>query len=157
MNKCEGEYFHHYFIGDGVRREHSLYLHPVNAGFQIDHAARTVRGGPCDCTWELSSTLPDDSNCTRTAELRLWEGKRTDTGQIAGHAVVSYRSVDEDDAVTELSLAPGLGCQVMREVRTWPGTFGIPGAKWQYQVTSYKSGEPDPSLFRLPAGYTLKK
>jgi hypothetical protein len=56
---------------------------------------------------------------------------------------VRYRAVDEKGTETELSLAPSLACEVMEEVHTWPGTLGIPGAKWQYRVTSYKPGEPD--------------
>lgn len=68
-----------------------------------------------------------------------------------------YRAVDENGTETELSLAPGLACEVMEEVHTWPGTLGIPGAKWQYRVTSYKSGEPDRNIFRLPVGYVVQQ
>lgn len=157
MNRCEHEIFHHYFIGNGGGREHSLYLHSENAGFHIDDTARTVRGGPCSCTWEPLSALPGDSDCRRTAEARLDKGKRIGMGRIAGHSVVRYQAFDEKGTETDLSLAPGLSCEVMEEVHTWPGTLGIPAAKWQYHVTSYKPGEPDRSILRLPVGYIIQQ
>ncbi|MBC8165858.1 MAG: hypothetical protein H7Y20_08305 [Bryobacteraceae bacterium] len=56
-----------------------------------------------------------------------------------------------------MSLAPGLACEVMEEIHTSPGTLGIPGAKWHYRVTSYKPGEPDQNMFRLPVGYIVQQ
>lgn len=155
MNRCEDQFFEHYFIPKGEYKMQSLYLRSENAGFQIDHTARTVVGGPCGCTWEPIRALPDDSTCSRTAEFRLGQSKHAGSGRIAGQAVVSYQGVDEDGIFTEVSLAPALACEVMEVIRTWPGTLGIPGAKWHYLVTSYKPGEPDPTLFRPPAGYIV--
>jgi hypothetical protein len=157
MNRCEYELFHHYFFPDGRGMDRNLYLRSENAGFHIDDTTRMVRGGPCSCTWKPVSALADDNKCRRTAEARLSEGKSIGTGQIAGYEVVQYRAVDEKGAETRLSLAPGLACEVMEEIHTSPGTLGIPGAKWQYRVTSYKPGEPDRNAFRLPVGYTVQQ
>jgi hypothetical protein len=101
--------------------------------------------------------LEDNNECRRTAAVRLPKGKRIGTGEIAGHGVIRYGAVDEKGTVTKLSMAPGLACEVMEEVHTWPGTLGIPSAKWQYRVTSYKPGEPGRKLFRLPSGYTFQQ
>jgi hypothetical protein len=153
MNLCEHESFRHYLVPNGRGTIHTLYLRADNAAFEIDDAARSVRGGKCDCGWEPVRAFADDHECSRTAEARLWEGKRIGTGKIAGHSVVRYQSVDDEGVETELSLAPGLACEVMEEVRTWPGTFGIPGAKWHFLVTDYKPGEPERSIFRPPLDY----
>ena len=88
--------------------------------------------------------------------LVIAEGKRVGTGRIAGTPVVRYRRVDEDGEVTELALAPALGCELMEEEHTWKGTWGIPGAKWHYVVTSYTAGEPDFQVFQIPLGYSLQ-
>jgi len=157
MNRCEQELFHHYFIPNGHRTEHGLYLRSANSAFQIDHSTRTAHGGTCHCAWEPPVAPADDGECRRTAAVHLWEGKRTGTGYVSGHRVVRYRSVDWQGMQIELSLAPGLGCEVMEEVHTSPGTLGIPGAKWRYRVSSYKPGEPDSSVFRLPAGYSVQQ
>ena len=157
MNRCENELFHHYFVSTRRGTEHSLYLHAANAGFYIDDATRIARGGSCTCTWEPLRALADDNECNRSAEARLSGGKRIGVGQITGHDVVRYRAVDEKGMETALSLAPGLACEVMEEVHTWPGTLGIPGAKWQYRVTSYTPGAPDGSMFRLPVGYVVRR
>lgn len=100
--------------------------------------------------------VDDDRECRKTVEERLHAGKRIRNDRIAGVDVVRYLAVDDYEEI-QLSLAPSLGCEVMEHVRTYPGTLGIPGARWRYRVTSYKSGEPDPGLFRLPAGYSVQK
>lgn len=133
-----------------------MYNRSDHAGFDIDDARRTARGGPCRCTWEPSSAAPDDDKCTRTAKARLGNSKPAGTGRVAGFDTVQYRSIDEGGTEDELSLAPALACEVMEEVHTWPGTFGIPGAKWRYTVNSYQAGEPDPKLFRVPDGYKVE-
>ena len=154
-NRCESQYFRHFFWPDGSQSFRSLYLRPENAGFQLDDNTHIARGGPCDCTWEPRKALADDSECTRTAGRRLPGGKRMGVAQIAGHTVVRYRAVHEE-GVTQLSFAPGLACELMESIETALGTLGIPSAKSHYQVTSYKAGEPDRSLFQLPAGYIVQ-
>jgi hypothetical protein len=156
MNRCEREYFRHYFIPTGHESERTVYLRPENKGFQIDDGAHKARGGDCRCTWEPFRLLADVGECSQTAEARLTTSTRVGTGRMAGHAVVRYRAVDQKDTETELSLAPDLGCEVIEEEHTWPGTFGIPGARWRYRVTSYTPGEPDRSIFQLPVGYTVE-
>lgn len=156
MNRCEDESFRNYFLSDGRSASRSLYLRAENAAFLIDEATRTVHGGPCSCTWTPLRALPDDGECRRAAAARLSQGKRIGTGRIAGYGVVHYRAVDEEGVETRLSLAPGLACEVMEQIHTWPGTLGIPGAKWHYQVTFIRPGEPDARLFRLPAGYVVQ-
>jgi hypothetical protein len=157
MNRCEAEYFRHYFIPRGHSTIRTLYLCRENAGFVIDDATRTVRGGTCRCTWEPFRAYDDDYQCARTAEARLPGSKFAGSGKIAGHSVLRYRLVDEQETEREVAFAPTAGCEVMEEVQTWKGTLGIPGAKWHYIVTSYTSGEPDPTVFQIPAGYTLRE
>lgn len=154
MNRCEYDSFRYYFVPAGRGTAHTLYLRPENTGFTIDDARHSVKGGPCSCTWPFARALPDDDQCTRTAAVQLGERAPIGTGQVAGYHVIRYRAVAESGITIELSLAPALNCEVMDEVETWPGTLGVPGAKWHYRVTSYKPGEPDRTLFRLPAGYT---
>jgi hypothetical protein len=156
MNRCEGEYLRHYFIPRGHTTMRTLYLRREKAGFSIDDANRTIRGGPCACTWEPIRAYDDDHQCARTAEARLPGSKFAGNGQIAGHSVLRFRLVDEEQTERELALAPTAGCEVMEEIDTWKGTLGIPGAKWHYIVTSYTSGEPNPSEFQIPAGYALR-
>lgn len=156
-NRCQSEVFKHYFILDRRLSFDNLYLRSTNSAFSIDHPARAIDGGPCTCTWQpLKALLSDGGDCQRTAEARLPGAEYNGTGQVSGHPVVHYRVVETDGSTTDLSLAPGLACEVMEEVSTLPGTLGIPGAKWHYRVTSYKSGEPDASLFQLPAGHTIQ-
>lgn len=81
---------------------------------------------------------------------QLGKGQRIGTGQIAGQSVVRYQAVDGKGTEIDLSLAPGLACEVMEEVHTVAGVLGIPSAQWQYHVRSFKPGEPDRSIFRLP-------
>ena len=76
MNRCEHESFRYYFLRGGQGMLRTLYLRPGNAAFQIDDAARTVHGGPCSCTWEPLTALPDDHECSQTAAARLPDGKR---------------------------------------------------------------------------------
>jgi hypothetical protein len=156
-NRCELEYFHHYFVPDGHWTIRTLYLRSENALFHIEDATRSVRGGPCSCTWQPMSVLADDSECSKTAQARLSGGKRLSNGRIASIDVVRYHAVDETGEKTELSLAPQLACEVMEEMHTQPGTLGIPGAKRQYCVISYKAGEPDSGFFRMPVGYIVQQ
>ena len=108
MNRCEHELFHHYCVPKGRGTEHNLYLRSSNEGFEIDDTARTARGGSCACTWEPFRALADDNECRRTAGARRREGKRIGTGQIAGHAVLRYGSVDETGKGRGVGLPPGL-------------------------------------------------
>jgi hypothetical protein len=156
MNQCGFEYFHHYFIRYSEGQIRSLYSRSDHSGFYIDDTNRTARGGRCNCTWTPMRAMPDDSECTRTAQVRLPNSKLTGTGQIAGHGTVQYSLIDTEGKQTDLSFAPALACEVMEEIVTFPGTLIIPGAKSRYRVTSYKTGEPDRSRFRVPSGYKIK-
>lgn len=157
-NRCEQESFKNYFVPSGDVSMHTIYLRSQNVGYAIEDTARVVHGGSCGCTSKVPRVVSDDdAACRRNAEVRLPRGQRVGDGQIAGHAVVRYRADTEDGAVTELSLAPALGCEAMEEVRTWPGTLGIPGARWRYRVTDYKPGEPAPSLFQMPGGCAVRR
>lgn len=155
-SRCESEFFRNYFLPDGRYSMNTLYLRSDNAAFRIEDSTRTIRGGPCRCTWEIRTMVDDDRECRKTAEEHLRGGTRIRNARIAGVDAVRYFAVVEDEEV-QLSLAPSLRCEVMEYVHAYPGTLGIPGARWRYRVMSYKSGEPDPGLFRLPSGYSVQK
>src|SRR6266850_6631667 len=156
MNRCEADSFRHYFIPTEHATYHSVYLRSDHVGFALDDTTRTAYGGGCRCTWEPFRMMADDEECSRTAEAREPEAKNIGEGKIAGHRVVRYRFVDEQGTEVRMSLAPGLGCEVMEEVRLFKGTLGIPGAKWRYSVTAYKAGEPERNIFLVPPGYIVK-
>jgi hypothetical protein len=157
MNRCETESFRHFFIPEEHSSEHAIYLRPQNSAYRIDDESRSVRGGPCGCTWETFQLDVADPDCMRTAQARLSDSHRVGSGSVAGKPVIRYRAEDARGTVRELSLAPDLACEVMEEVHWWKGTLGIPAAKWGYVVTNYRPGEPDRRLFQLPAGYDLRK
>jgi hypothetical protein len=56
----------------------------------------------------------------------------------------------------QLGFSPELGCEVMEEISERYWIFGIPNSRWRFRVTSYQSGEPDPAVFELPAGYRIQ-
>ncbi|HME07414.1 MAG TPA: hypothetical protein VKG25_10200, partial [Bryobacteraceae bacterium] len=108
-------------------------------------------------TASLRSALMVWRQHLQTDEL-LPGGKYVGSDRIAGRFIVQYQKLDDDDGVVhELALAPALGCEVMEELKRWPGTLGIPGAEWRYRVTSYQAGEPDGNLFQVPAGYAIEQ
>ncbi len=156
-NKWDFELFHHYLIRYGGGSEHTLYVQPTHTGYSIDDGGRIVDGGSCGCTWETAQLKSDDSSCSQTAAERLPGGDRIGSGRIAGALVTQYRRVDDRGTVSLLSLAPEFRCDVMEEIKRWKGTLGIPGAQWRFRVTSYKPGEPDKSVFELPAQYRVEQ
>ena len=157
-NQCNSELFHHYFVPYDSGSLHTIYQGPLHSGYSIDDEHRTARGGECSCWWELVRQKADDSTCCQTADELLPGGKYVGSDRIAGRFLVQYQKQDDDDGVVhELALAPELGCEVMEQLQRWPGTLGIPGAEWRYRVTSYQAGEPDGSLFQVPAGYAIEQ
>lgn len=156
MNSREHAVFHHYFIPSGSAKVRAIYTASDHAAFWIDDSTRTARGGPCSCTWQPFRTFPDDRKCSRTAQARLDRAQEAGSRKVAGYEAVQYRGVSDGGEEIELSLAPTLGCEVMELVRTWPGTLGIPGARWRYRITSYRSAQPDPKLFQVPPGYSVR-
>ena len=153
-NRVEQESFHHFFVPAGKRWVYrSLYLRTEGVGYQIDEVERTVSGGPCGCTWTPDRLKADDGGCSGAA-ARYGMTERIGFGRVIGYEVARYR---RRDGYSEVSFATGLGCQVMEQVETTPGTFGIPGSKWHYRVTGYTAGEPDAAKYRLPAGYRLQR
>jgi hypothetical protein len=157
MNRCEHDSFRHYFIHTGHGVYHTLYLPSDSIGFFLDDAARIAHEDRCKCTWESFRTIADDEECSRTAVARMPGAKKIGEAQEAGYSVVRYRAVDRQGREIQISLAPSLDCELMEEVRTSPGTLGIPGAKWRYYVTAYKAGEPDRNIFLVPPGYAVKR
>jgi hypothetical protein len=155
-NKCESRSFHHYAIPDGNYLIDTLYLRLPNRIYVIEQEKQKAIGQTCGCEWKQPEEMPRGSNCADVAQTL---GARTlaGFGSIAGQKVVRYRDVDDDESVVELALAMDSGCEVMEETRTYPGTLAIPGARWQYIVTSFKSGEPEPEHFHIPAGYKIEE
>ena len=155
-NKWDFELFHHYLIRYGGGSGHTLYEQLTQSGYSIDDKGRIARGGACACSWETPQLKSDDSSCSQTAAERLPGGERIGSGRIADALVMQYRRVDDGGTVSLLSLALGFRCDVMEEIKRWKGTLGIPGAQWRYRVTAYKLGEPDKSVFELPAEYKIE-
>lgn len=156
-NLCESRSFRHYLIPDGQLRLHTLYLRPPNMGWQLNDDDRIARGGECACTWTSSRLSRTDPDCTDTAQELMEAPKRAGTGQIAGQRIIRYREVDDQGTDVEAAFAPDRDCELMEKSYTYRGTLGIPGGRWRYLITLYKMGEPDPHLFRLPAGYISQK
>ncbi len=153
-NRVEQESFRHFFVPTGRRWVfRSLYLRTEGLGYQIDEEERTASGGQCGCTWDDDRAEADDGRCSKTA-TRYGMTERVGYGRVAGYEVARYR---RSDGFSEIAFATGLGCQVMEQVETTPGTLGIPGSKWHYRVTGYTAGEPDAARFRLPEGYRVKR
>ena len=155
MNRCDYEALSHYLIPNGRHRYHTIYLRPLHRAYEIDDANHLANGGDCDCTWKTETLKQTDPECTGAAQAVLITPKRLGTEQMAGHRVVRYREDDDDGNSLEVAMAPSAGCEVFEEVRTSRGTFGIPGARRRYRVTSYAAGEPDARLFRIPEGYSV--
>lgn len=153
-NRVEQQLFRHFFVPAGERWVfRSLFLRSEGVGYRIDEEERTVSGGPCGCTWTPDRVEADDGRCSRAA-ARYGMTERVGYGRVLGYEVARYR---RRDGFSEVSFATGLGCQVMEQVETTPGAFGIPGSKWHYRVTGYTAGEPDAAMFRLPAGYRVQR
>ena len=156
MGKFDAEWFHYYLIRYSGRAYHTLYVLPIHSGYSIDDKNRIAYGGECACSWDAERQKPDDSNCSQSAAIRLPGGKRVGSSRIAGALVVQYRHVNDKGTIRQLSLAPEHGCEVMEDLQRSKGTLGIPSALRRYRVTSYRPGEPDKSLFVLPAGYRVE-
>jgi hypothetical protein len=81
------------------------------------------------------------------------------TGRVAGYDVLRYlisTPLDNHPFDREISMAPGLSCEVMDVVHTSPGWLGVTKRKIHYRVTHHEIGEPEPTLLQLPLGYTVK-
>ena len=52
--------------------------------------------------------------------------------------------------------APALGCYPLKKVNT-KYRNGVAGAHSVFEVTSVTMGQPDPSLFEIPPGYTIQQ
>ena len=157
VNRVELTSYRLWFLPHPEGWIHSLYLQPENAGYTIDDSARTIRGGPCHCFWPLARLHLVDPGCKATIAELLPEARQTGAGRVAGQDVLRFQASGENGSITEIALAPGLGCQVLEYDTRWPGTWGIPGTGQHWVVTGYASGEPDPKLFHLPTGYHLRR
>lgn len=155
-NFLESESFRHFLISNGRTRQRTLYLRARNEGYQIDEEQRTALGGECACTWSLDEAKRADSSCAQLAYRLLESPTRSGDGEIAGQRIVRYRSTDERGTLRELALAPDAVCEVMEWITTYPGSMGLPGGRHHYFVTSYTPGEPDPRVFQIPAGFSIK-
>lgn len=143
-------------IPDGNYLIDTLYLRLPNRVYVIEQEKQKAIGQTCGCEWKQSKEMPRGSNCADVAQTL---GSRTPAGfgSIAGQRVARYRDVDDDESVVELALAMDSDCEVMEATRTYPGTLAIPGARSQYIVTSFKSGEPEPGHFQIPTGYKIEE
>lgn len=148
VNACEYEAFRNFFFRQERRSDRTVYLRKSNAAFEVDERSRRTREVPCTCTWTPMTAIDDDSSCSRTAAIRLPGASRAGKGSIAGHEVVRYLRRHGTGETVSLSLAPGLACEVMEEVRTSYGRLRLPAARWHYKVEGYRSGEPNIEEFR---------
>lgn len=88
-NQCSIDIYHHYLFPYEHLRARTLYLRPANSGYEIDDEHRTVRGGPCACSWQPDRQIPDDSSCSRTASALLPHSERIGSDAVAGQPVIS--------------------------------------------------------------------
>jgi hypothetical protein len=72
-------------------------------------------------------------------------------GSILGVDVEMVTFANRDGSSYELYLAPSLGCQGMRAVMRRNGQ-----SLESRSIESLKIGDPDPALFEIPAGYSVK-
>lgn len=148
--------YRHYLLPVERGTGNSVYLRREHAGYVIDHQSRSISGGLCGCNWTPNRAYLDDHDCSHTAKEWFPESEQLGKGQVSGFTVIHYRRTGASNEVEDVAFAPSLGCEVMEQDTRWPGTWGIPGARWHYRVTSYQAGEPDPKLFELPRDYRTK-
>jgi hypothetical protein len=120
----------------------------------IDHKDKVyseragVRGGlPI---WE-----PEDADCTKLAlRFELSNLKRV-LGEtvIAGIRSIQFTGIRSKTERVSVWLAPSLGCTQMRVVSSGYNSFGLPTSHSRLEVVSARIGEPDITLFQVPAGY----
>jgi hypothetical protein len=158
MNRCERRDFHHYLVPSERRNFHNVYRKGPNEVYRIDHGKHLALRESCRCSWQITG-LPaeDDAQCSRTAAAFLPSGNFKGNDSVAGQPVAVYSKSDDEEPSYQMAFAPGLHCEVMERIETWKGTFGIPGAQSSYRITSFKPGEPDRSLFDIPAGYRIEQ
>jgi hypothetical protein len=120
----------------------------------IDHTAKEysergdVRGG-------LPVWNPDDADCAKLAlAFDLSDLKRV-TGEtvIAGIRSIQYTGMRSKTKRESVWLAPSLGCTQMRLVTADQNSIGLPTSHSWFEVIAAKIGEPDMTLFKVPAGY----
>jgi hypothetical protein len=147
LNRLEGSSYRFHFLPDrGGGRIDLLYAASEGAYYTKWFGSDEVQRSECHCTWERLKPDPG-ADCKVMAQHWLGlEVQRAGTGKVAGQNVVRWRVADQE----EIGLAAERGCEVMEKVSTSYGRFGIPAARYRFLVTSYRPGEPDPALFRVP-------
>jgi len=126
-----------------------LYIAGEDTTYVIESGSKTVHEAVCACAWEKRDA-DRTPTCSATAKRILGRtAVRSGLSWRAGQRVIRWRVLDGDES-EEVELAPGAGCEVMEQVKTWYGRFRLPSSRWRFAVTSYTPGEPDPALFRVP-------
>ena len=132
----------------------------------VDLNAQTGKNVRDDrATVTVSQIHPETARQMRAAWTQCASGQYADKDTIVGFDVVRIRK-DFPRAVTPSGdtrymsfdewQAPALGCYALRKVDTWY-TNGVAGPKSVFEVTSVTMGQPDPSLFEVPPGYTIEQ
>lgn len=159
-NDCEYRGFRHFLIPEEKPyRERHLYLRIPHQLWSENKNTGEIHGGNCECSWTIQQNLTPqfaDPDCSihareilhdKSTRRAKWEGAD------AGHRVITYTTDPPEDSgspVEEMSFAPDLNCTILESRTTWPGSFGIPGARWHYRVLDYRRGDPDPAKFQIP-------
>jgi len=120
----------------------------------IDHTAKEysersgVRGG-------LPVWDPADPDCAKLALRFKLSNLTRVTGEnvIAGIRSIQYTGMGSKTQRVSVWLAPSLGCTQMRSVTSDQNSIGLPTAHSWMEVVSARIGEPDTTLFKVPAGY----
>jgi hypothetical protein len=155
-NQCTSNFYRHLVVPDGTWNIRTLYLQPQNEAYRLDESSRTATGGECQCAWTPQVLVTSDRSCLEMSRLYLEKPKASGEGLIAGQRVIRYEQINDDGDRLEYAFAPERGCELFEETRTYPGALGLPGAKFQFRITAYLPGEPDPRKLQIPDGYTVK-
>jgi hypothetical protein len=118
------------------------------AGYSIDHHKRVIHIEPCG-SWDPQLLLPDDPDCSQSAQFHLKGGRRLGTDRIVGIPVIRYR-YERPSKMDEVALAPQLGCDVMKWIDQDGTDLPLPWARSRFTVTRYIPGEPDRKVFEPP-------
>lgn len=143
--------FRNYVIDDGQWDRAMLGPPWPEHTVEIDHLKKTYRlsgiyGRP---VWE-----GDDPDCAKNARrFLLTEVRRGAEADIAGIRSIEYTGRRSERETHTYWLAPSLGCAQMKAIVSSRNSFGLPTKYSRIEVTSVRLGEPEPSLFRVPAGY----
>ena len=145
--------FNYYFIPSESYDRTRIVIPAQRQTLEVDRGRREVRdlGG----VWSFAEYWTDDVDCRKRAALAGENWRQTGERPIAaGLRAIEYSYESSDHRVEQrIAFSPEIGCTAVRFSLFRRNAAGLPVSEDRLMLVAATLGEPDPTLFSVPAEF----